>query len=911
MSSDNPENWHQVKEIFYAALPLAPDKRIEFLDGSCKGDDTLRREVESMLSSSDAAGSFMRLPAVAEVAETLANEAKRLQPNQTISHYRVISSLGRGGMGEVYLAEDTRLGRKVGLKVLSQDVARDKERLDRFEQEANAASALNHPNILTVHEFGLESGIHFLATEFVDGETLREKIDDGSLSLVDALDVAEQTSFALLTAHASGIIHRDIKPENIMIRRDGIVKVLDFGLAKLTANKAVVLDAEAATRALLRTKPGVVMGTASYMSPEQARGKEIDARTDTFSLGVVLYEMLTGHLPFAGETMNDTIAAMLTKEPPPLARYVSGVPDELQRIVRKALAKKPDERYQTARDMMTDVKSLHQEMDVRRVIEGSAGFDRERMFHTESGQEPPFGEKSAYNGTASDQIHSTSSAEYLISGFKQNKRWLAGIILAVLAGAGLAYWYFAGRPVPSTEGGPISSIAVLPFENGSGDANLDYLSDGLSESLIDRLSQFSQLKVVARSSSFKYREQNIDLQDAANKLGVQAIVTGRVVRHGDDLSIRVEMVDTRNDRQLWSEQYDRRSADLVSVQQEIARTASEKLRLKLSGAQEQQFAKRETANPEAYELLLKGDFYWNKGGSENRKNSINYYDQAIAIDPNYALAYAGLSYANSVLSNDGEIDAKEGMARGEAAAVKALELDEGLAEGHHALAYNKELAWDWGRAEQEFQRAVELNSNYAEAHASYAVFQSLMGRHEQAIASARRAKELDPLSIRVDIAAFNTFYFARRYEQALVILRQMHELDPQNPVAQTFFGYVYADMGNFSEAIAAYNEAAKLGDKTTSSQIYLGNAYARAGRRDEARAILNELQRTTQYVSPGELAVLYAGLGERDQAFQCLERAYAAHDIQLQYLKVDPGIDPLRSDPRFQDLVRRVGFPVD
>ncbi len=598
---------------------------------------------------------------------------------EKFSHYKIISALGAGGMGEVYLAEDTRLYRKVAFKVLHKNIAADKERLQRFKQEARAASSLNHPNILTIYEFGFEREIHFLATEFIEGETLREAMG-GELSLTNIFNIAEQIAFALSAAHAAGIVHRDLKPENIMIRRDGIVKVLDFGLAKLIEKKEVSPDTEAETRALVKTNLGVVMGTVAYMSPEQARGKDTDARTDAWSLGVLIYEMLSGKLPFAGETSNDVIASILKSEPPLLSQYVSNIPHDLEKIVSKSLRKNRDERYQNIKDLQIDLKDLRQELEFEAKLERSTAPNKNRVETNDKNREPqtqilktePTGTTEAAISTKDEIAHPSLSAEYVAREIKQHKRgFLAALSILILVAVGFGYWFYANRSA-STDARQISSIAVLPFENGSGDANLDYLSDGLSESLIDKLSQLPQLKVIARSSSFKYRGANIDLQDVANKLGVQAIVIGKVVRVDDNLTVRVEMIDASENRQLWSEQYNRKSSDMLAIQQEIAQAASEKLRLKLSGAQEQRLAELNTVNPQAYELLLLGRYYVNAPNVENRTKALEYFKQAIAVDPNYALAYAELSQRYGLQIANSLADPKEVRPKAEAAARKAL-----------------------------------------------------------------------------------------------------------------------------------------------------------------------------------------------------------------------------------------------
>ncbi|HET6671624.1 MAG TPA: winged helix-turn-helix domain-containing protein [Pyrinomonadaceae bacterium] len=501
---------------------------------------------------------------------------------------------------------------------------------------------------------------------------------------------------------------------------------------------------------------------------------------------------------------------------------------------------------------------------------------------------------------AETQINSRST--------KRSKQGIVILIGALFATTIIIGYFLSARlPVETNKAG-ISSLAVLPFANNGDDPNAEYLSDGISESLINSLSQLPGLKVIARSSSFKYKGKELDLNETARTLGVEAILTGRVSQRGDSLVINVELVDARDKTQLWGEQYNRKATDLLQVQEEISREIAEKLRLRLNAGERPQLAMSKTVNPQAYELLLRGRFHFNKGSDEGRKNAVDYYHQAIAIDPKYAPAYAELAYAYSILGHDGVIAAKAALGQAEAAAVKAIELDEGLPEAHQALAYNKQLAWDWSEAERQYKRAIELNPNYALARASYSLFLALRGRHEQAADEAKRAKELDPVSIRTNIWVFNTYIIGRRYDQALEILKQMYELDPNHPLTQIYFGGLYTAMGRYAEAIDAFKKVNKLGDNTPSIRIYLGLAYAKAGQRDKARAYLNELQRTKEYVSPTELATLYAALGENDQAFESLERAYSEHDVQLQYLRADPFLDSLRSDARYQNLMERVGL---
>jgi serine/threonine protein kinase/Tfp pilus assembly protein PilF len=822
---------------------------------------------------------------------------------QSISHYRIVKKLGAGGMGEVYLAEDTRLRRTVALKILAAGVASDEQQMNRFIQEARAVSALNHPNILTIHDIGHADSANFIATEFIEGETLRERMTDSSLTLHELLEVVMQVASALAAAHQANIVHRDIKPENIMVRRDGVVKVLDFGLAKLTGQDAApISNQDAPTIAMVNTEPGVVMGTARYMSPEQARGLEVDARTDIWSLGVVIYELAAGRAPFQGATASDVIAKILEREPAQLSHTT--LPVELDRIVTKALAKDPEERYQTAKDLNIDLRRLKQRLDVDAEIERTVSPEAENEQALASTHPP--------GSLKTEPRHTTSNTEYVVTGIRHHKVAVA-MVAALLLVVAIAYYFlnFAKVSAPVIGKPAITSIAVLPFVNASKNPDAEYLSDGISESLINNLSQLPQLKVIARSSSFKFRGKEANPQEVAKALGVEAILTGRVIQLGDQLQISAELVDTRDQTQLWGEQYTRKASDLLAVQSEISREIAERLRLKLTNTEQQQLAKRSTANPAAYELLLKGRFLRNKaGGTAEGMKAVEYYTQAITVDPTYALAYAELAAAYTALGANSLFDPKEMMPKAQAAAQKALELDENLPQGHFMLAVLKKETWDWAGAEREYKRCIELNPGSAGVHSGYSTLLSVTGRHAQSLEEARLARELDPLSPGVNGRIGRVLFQAREYDQAIEQLKKALELNQNLINTHVFLGYAYAAKGQYAEAIVEYKEAIKLGEDSTSTPIYLGYALAMSGKRSEALAVRDEMQRTKKYVSPAELAILYIGLGEKEQALAALERAYAAHDLQLQFLNAEPHYDSLRSDPRFTDLVRRVGLPV-
>lgn len=811
--------------------------------------------------------------------------------------------LGVGGMGEVYLAYDSQLRRQVAIKLLRTELTENKVRFVRFEREAYAASSLNHPNIMTIYEIGEHNGKHFIATEHIEGESLRQHMTRSQMELREMLAIASQVADALSAAHEAGVIHRDIKPENVMVRRDGYVKVLDFGLAKLAQETKVndELNTEAPTRgAVVQTETGSVMGTAHYMSPEQARGLEVDARSDIWSLGATLYEMVAGKRPFEAATTADVLAKILHREPPSLLLYQSQLPAELERIVEKALAKECEERYQNAKDLSVDLKRLKQRLEVDAELERSITPEEEARRTGRAGATI-----TAMN-LKTIAMNKAAGTAHVVNEIKRHKG-AAVLVLAtiVLALAALVYYRYS-----STSTAAISSVAVLPFTNQSGDPNMDYLSDGISESLINNLSQLSSLKVISRGSVFKYKGKEVDPSEVARALGVQAIVTGRVMQRGDQLQVSAELVNVSDKTQMWGEQFNRKVTDTLAVQTEISQQIAEKLRLRLTNAEQQQLVRDTRVNPEAYEQLLKGRFYRQKAPSrDNLTKAIESFNQAIAVDDKYALAYALLSRTYRQMGANSYLDPKEAMPKAETAARKALELDEGLAEAHYAMAYIKQDAWNWVDAEQEFKRAIELSPSTAGTHSEYAQFLSVMGRHDQAISEIKRARELDPLYIPWNVKLGYIYYFARQYSQAVEQLKKTLEMDKDYGNTHTTLGYTYNAMGQYKDAIAELEESLRLKGDNTSDRCFLGYALAKAGRRNEAEAILKRLETTKEYVSLPELAILYVGLGKKEPALSELEQAYAAHDPQMQFLGAAPEYDAVRSEPRFQELIRKVGLP--
>src|SRR6266568_3202290 len=835
-------------------------------------------------------------------------------PGTRLGRYEIRSQIGAGGMGEVYLALDTRLDRKVALKILPAEVAAHPDRMKRFVQEAKAASALNHPNIITIYEIDETESGHFIAIEFIEGETLRERMRKASIKPGEVLDVAAQIASALSAAHAAGIVHRDVKPENIMMRADGIVKVLDFGLAKLTERLPPdSVDAEAATKALVQTEPGVVLGTTAYMSPEQARGLAVDARTDMFSLGVVIYELVAGRTPFGGTTRSDLIAALLEREPPPLARFAPEVPAELERIVLKALAKDPDERFQTAKDLLIDLKRLKQRLDVQIEIarasapELSGGGGAEPTAAREIVPTAPQTDAPTALGPSS----ATSSAEYLVSGIKQHKLAVIAALLVLIIGAAGLGIYLHARNTEVT----IGSIAVLPFVNQSHDPNSEYLSDGLTESIINSLTQLPNLKVSARSSVFRYKGKDDDPMAVGKELGVSAVLTGRIMQRSDSLTISTELLDVRENKQLWGEQYQRKVSDLLAVERDIAQEITGNLRVRLSGPEQSRVAKHYTENPEAYQLYLKGRFYWNRRTEDGSRKGIEYFQLAIEKDPTYALAYTGLADCYSVLGtsyNFASLSPSEAIPKAKAAVTKALELDDTLAEAHTSLAYIRlNYDWDWPGAEREFKRAIELNPNYDNAHHWYSHYLMAMGRTEESLRESNRALELDQLGPIMNVHLGWHYFYAHQYDLAIEQFRKTLEMDPNYGLTHWYLGQAYEQKAMYAEAETELRKAKDLLPENVIVEADIGHAYAVSGKRDEARKVIDELKELSRrrYVASYHIALIYTGLGDKDRAFEWLDNAYRERSDLLVYLKVEPRLDSLRSDQRFADLVRRVELP--
>lgn len=823
-----------------------------------------------------------------------------LMIGQTLSHYRITSKLGSGGMGDVYLADDIgELERNVALKVIPAELAADPQRMQRFVQEARAVSALNHPNILTVFEFGQEGETRFIATEYVEGKTLRQYSNEASLGVSEVLDIATQIAAALDAAHGKGVVHRDIKPENVMVRKDGIVKVLDFGLAKLVERErdgGAAVDTEAGT--LAHTAPGLVMGTVPYMSPEQARGAEVDARTDVWSLGVVVYEMLSGRKPFEGETNSDRLAAILTAEPKALED--NEIPDDLKRIVRKTLKKERDARYQTMKGLLADLKDLKEELSFSEKFERSTSPDSRPSSETRSTQIA-----NAEKAERDQQEATTSSAEYVATQIGKHKVGVTfGIVVLLVAAVAIGGWAYISQSGSSKQ---IGSIAVMPFVNESGDMELEYLSDGMTETLINSLSQLPNLKVKARSSVFHYKGKETSAQTIGRELNVEAILTGRVVQRRQDLLLYLELVDAVTGDRLWGEQYDRKQANLIALQNEIARDVAKKLEVTLSGTDEQRLAKNSTENVEAYQLYLKGRYHWNKRTVDELREAAEDFQKAIDVEPNFALAYAGLADSYSLIPEYGGEPPHEMMPKARAAALKALALDENLAEAHTAygpvlLSYDH----DFVGAEREYRRAIELNPNYATAHQYYAELLGSLGRTEEALAEIRRARELDPLSLIINRTYGVILFQSRQYDEALAQLNETVELDSSFPSVHYNLGFVQQFKGNYAESAEEFAKWRELGGDAQGAAL-AREGFSNGGWEGFLQAVTGP--RRPADLSTYLLAAFHVALGEKDKAMVKLAESYDNRVNIIFWLKVDPRFDKVRDDPRFQTLVRKIGYP--
>ncbi|MCU1228637.1 MAG: Serine/threonine protein kinase with repeat [Acidobacteria bacterium] len=757
-------------------------------------------------------------------------------PGTHFGPYEVISLLGEGGMGQVYRGRDPRLGRDIAIKILAKESAHDKDALIRFEREARAIASLSHPNILSIHDFGDHEGTFYVVTELLNGETLRERIGSIPLSWREAVDIGASIAEGLAAAHAKSVVHRDLKPENIFLTADGRLKILDFGLAQTDPLLAGQGDEATVPTQVFQTAPGTVVGTIGYMAPEQLRGESVDATADVFSLGCILFEMVTARRPFQRGSGAATIAAIL-KEDIEHDALAEVAPQEFQRIVEVCVEKAPGARFQSSRDLA---------LTLRAMASSSTGVRRELF------------------ATLSRSPRKTKS---------------------------------------------IDSIAVLPIRNASDDPNADYLSDGITEGIINKLSQLPKLKVMARSTVFRYKGRDVDAQAVGRELRVRAALSGRLHEIGNRLIINVELVDCADGSHLWGEQYNRPLADLMTLQEEMSREIADKLRLRLTGAEKKRLRKRSTESSEAYQLYLKGRYHWNKRTEESLKKGIALFEEAIGSDPSFASAYAGLADSFLTLGTNVPLPPRDAMPKAKAAAMRAIEIDDGLAEAWASLAAVKWwFDWDWSGAEADYQRAIALNPNYATAHDGYAMLLCARGRFDEAIEQITRATELDPLSRIIAVHSGWPFVFARDYETAVKRFRKALDLDEDFIPAHGWLGLALGQQRRFDEAIDAIQHALRV-NRLPILEAMLAHTNAIAGRREESLELLASIREAakSRYISPYDIAVIHTGLGERDAALRVLQVAFDDRSAWMVFLEVDPRLEPLHDEPAFRELAAKLG----
>jgi len=961
-----PELWQRITDLFDEAMTRGPKERTAFLEEACEGDRDLRKQVERLVKSHEKSGDFLESSAFAVAPELLTDDRASASLGELIGHYRIESLIGIGGMGEVYLARDERLGRKVALKLLPERLTADETQLSRFKTEARSASALNHPNILTVYEIGVEGNRQFIATEFIEGITLRASLAPGRMNLHDALEIAVQVASALAAAHETGVVHRDIKPENIMLRPDGYAKMLDFGIAKLTEQRPASDDHDIGTTAVLQTRPGLVIGTARYMSPEQARGQTMDARSDIWSLGVVVYEMVGGIPPFPGETPSDCIASILKTEPPPLSGVLSDVPLKLESILQKALRKNSDERYQTIKEMLADLRILKGELEAE-----------------------------------SSLPQTKARAESIVSKIKGHKRGvLLSLAAAILAATVFAYSFFFVAPGPSPNE---KSIAVLPFENLSEDKSNAYFADGIQDEILTRLSKIADLKVISRTSTQRYKNTSQDLSKIANQLGVVNLLEGSVQKTNDQVRVNVQLIRAADDSHLWAETFDRKLTDIFSVESEVAKSIADQLRAHLTGREEQAIAAKPTDNPDAYDAYLRGLAYTLKTGDTpaNALGAQKYLREAVRLDPKFALSWALLSYVDALgyltLTLQPTVALREETRQ---AAETALTLQPKLGEAIVAKGYyHYACLKDYDTAVRYFEQARPFLPNSSQIPESLAYVARRRGQWDQSETFFNEAERLDPRNVNLLTSHAASSIVRRRFPEALRKLDQVLDVTPDDVDTLAVKAAIAQAMGDLRRASALLAPLRPNADDTIAlgTQVYqailerrpvqiiprlkeilakpdpalgyfngelrfwlgwaqeVGGDHAAAHEswrqaRAELEPFLKEQAENPALI--GDLALTNMGLGDKAAALALSERAMAVIPIEkdvvggptplevlarvaaqlgerdraiaalqkllsIPYagplasnlpltpglLRLDPMFDPLRNDPRFQELI--------
>jgi eukaryotic-like serine/threonine-protein kinase len=856
-----PARFQTIEEIFRAALDQEPDQIGAFLDKACGGDELLRRKVEALLASRQRAGSFIETSAVGLATKIIQNGQADSLVGQTIGHYKISESIGTGGMGEVYLATDITAGRKAALKLLPMRFTGDAERLKRFQQEAHAVVGLNHPNILTVYEIGEDHSTHYIASELIEGETLRQRLMGGRIEVGEGVDVVIQVASALAAAHAAGIVHRDVNPQNIMLRPDGYVKVLDFGIAKLAEQEVPVATPRDEALLLVETNMGLILGTVPYVSPEQACGAPVDKRTDIWSLGVVLYEMVTGHQPFTGDTSREVMTSILEKEPPPLTSYIRQTPPELQQIISKALRKDRKERYQSAGEMLQALKNLRHKLE----LEAELGRSATPLW----------------------------------------LRWIrspiALVFVLLVSALALALPFYRHRNLATTLP-PEKSIAVLPFVDLSEAKDQEYFCDGISEEILNGLAKVDGLRVVGRTSSFSFKGKNANASEVGKKLNVENVLEGTLRREGNRVRITAKLINTRNGFRLWSETYERELQGVFALQDEITGAIVNALKVKLAVS----LPVHEQRNTEAYELYLQGLYFSNKSSEADLRRALNFFQGALEKDPTFSRAWTGISKVWYFLA-DVYVKPLEAYPASREAALKAIALDEKDPEAHCYLSQAKRvLDWDLDGENAELKRALELDPNSAPAHLFLSLRPLFRGELQAGLRLVLDAKKLDPVSPITSYVATAAYLANDLIDDAINEGQRTLQLDPNYFYLDSNLAAAYREKGNFTEAIALYT---KSQDATHQPSSGLAITYTRMGRQTEARNILAQIlqAREKRYVSAPVIAAVYVAFGDKEEAFRWLERAFAEHSGILQWVAFLPEFRALHSDARFPHLLRRIG----